>query len=170
MGYTTESRVLVSESIDARHVASAAGPDALHWRRLGENAFGEQDADGQLEVVAGRTHGDRDGAMHSSSVDVAPQANLQRLLDRRLVSRGVRRERNRDEQRDAHRCHSQTAHAGGPPCLASVAARSTIPMPALMRSQQETPETTGELSVELSTHLPSSRQHRLPPCATHTPG
>ena len=71
--------------IDARHVAPTAGPHALHLLPLGENAFGEQETDGQLEVVAGRSHGDRDGAMNSSPVDVAPQANLQRLLDRQHV-------------------------------------------------------------------------------------
>jgi len=42
--------------------------------------------------------------------------------------------------------------------------------PGLMRSQQETPETTRELSVELSTHMPISRQHRLLRARTCTPG
>src|SRR5207302_1522846 len=42
--------------------------------------------------------------------------------------------------------------------------------PGLIRSQQETPETTRELSVELSTHMPISRQHRLLRARTCTPG
>ena len=42
--------------------------------------------------------------------------------------------------------------------------------PGLMWSQQETPETTRELSVELSTHMPISRQHRLLRARTCTPG
>jgi len=39
--------------------------------------------------------------------------------------------------------------------------------PGLMWSQQETPETTRELSVELSTHMPISRQHRLSSVLVH---
>src|SRR5207245_2203275 len=43
----------------------------------------------------------------------------------RLVSRRVRRERNHDEQRDAHRYHSRTVHGGCPPAVTWVAAHST---------------------------------------------
>jgi hypothetical protein len=57
--------------IDARYVARGAGPDALHFLWLGETAFGEQETDGKLEVVVGRAHGNRDGTMNSSPIDVA---------------------------------------------------------------------------------------------------
>ena len=76
--------------IDAHHVARPAGADARHLLPRGDDALGEQEADRQLAVVAGRAHRDRDGAVNAPPVDVATQADLQRLLDGQHVRLGDR--------------------------------------------------------------------------------
>ncbi len=84
--------------IDADHVARPAGADARDLLPRDDDALGEQEADGQLAVVAGRAHRDRDAAVDPSPVNRAPQTDFQRLLH----SQKVRLDRRAGAVNSAH--------------------------------------------------------------------
>ena len=82
----------VGREFGARHVADffslshiGAGNDAQHVGFVLNDAFGEQEAGGQLFIVAGRAHGDGQGAVLALAVYLVAHADFQRLLGRQLV-------------------------------------------------------------------------------------
>src|SRR5689334_14541068 len=67
----------------ARISRRLGSPDSMNLRRALENAFGEQETRGQLEIMAGRTHGDGNGPL--------AELDFERFLDGQQILQRSRR-------------------------------------------------------------------------------
>ena len=87
------------------HIASLDA-DLVDLTRLGDDPLGEEKAGGQVAVVAGRPHGDRDFPGGSASRHIGGEADLQRFLHRKRV-----REPNGRRTNHFLRVHADNARA-----------------------------------------------------------
>ncbi len=71
--------------LDAHHIATAPVLDRRHLFGVVDDPLGEQESDGQLVVVAGSAHRDRDTPADPAALVIAGQADLQRLLHGQVV-------------------------------------------------------------------------------------